>query len=117
MSSEKEKIQSSWTLKGRNFVVTGGSNGIGLATVKSVKANGFQVAGAIRQREATMPIAIFLNVFKGAHLSATIKPRYVAFAAAGVRQHAVVALGDQRCHVAQGGRFARHTWRAGGFAN
>ena len=40
MSSEKEKIQSSWTLKGRNFVVTGGSNGIGLATVKGLLANG-----------------------------------------------------------------------------
>ncbi|GKY90608.1 hypothetical protein MPSEU_000034400 [Mayamaea pseudoterrestris] len=39
MSSIGE-IQAQWTLKGKNFVVTGGSKGIGLATVKSLLANG-----------------------------------------------------------------------------
>ena len=34
MPATKETIQSGWTLKNRNYVVTGGSNGIGLATVK-----------------------------------------------------------------------------------
>jgi Tropinone reductase 1 len=40
MKSEKERIQQSWTLSSRNYVVTGGSNGIGLATVKALLANG-----------------------------------------------------------------------------
>ena len=40
MASEKQRIQHCWTLKSRNFVVTGGSNGIGLATVKALLANG-----------------------------------------------------------------------------
>jgi Tropinone reductase 1 len=40
MSSEKERIKNSWTLSSRNFVVTGGSNGIGLATVKALLATG-----------------------------------------------------------------------------
>ncbi len=34
------QIQQLWTLGGRSFVVTGGSNGIGLATVKALLANG-----------------------------------------------------------------------------
>ena len=34
------QIQQLWTLVCRNFVVTGGSNGIGLATVKALLANG-----------------------------------------------------------------------------
>lgn len=38
--SSKIKIQQSWSLAGRNFVVTGGSNGIGLASVKGLLANG-----------------------------------------------------------------------------
>ena len=32
--TEKDKIKLSWTLDKRYCVVTGGSNGIGLATVK-----------------------------------------------------------------------------------
>lgn len=40
MTSEKEKIMQGWTLRSRNYVVTGGSNGIGLATVKALLANG-----------------------------------------------------------------------------
>lgn len=40
MSSEREQIQKGWTLQSRNYVVTGGSNGIGLATVKALCANG-----------------------------------------------------------------------------
>lgn len=36
----KAKIQEAWSLNDRNFVVTGGSNGIGLATVKALLANG-----------------------------------------------------------------------------
>ena len=38
--SSKVQIQQLWTLAGRSFVVTGGSNGIGLATVKALLANG-----------------------------------------------------------------------------
>jgi hypothetical protein len=34
MASEHDKILQGWTLQSRNMVVTGGSNGIGLATVK-----------------------------------------------------------------------------------
>jgi Tropinone reductase 1 len=39
MSSVQE-IRSQWTLNGKTFVVTGGSKGIGLATVKSLLAHG-----------------------------------------------------------------------------
>jgi Tropinone reductase 1 len=38
--SSKDRIQQCWSLAGRNFVVTGGTNGIGLATVKALLANG-----------------------------------------------------------------------------
>lgn len=38
--STKDGIQKCWSLAGRNFVVTGGTNGIGLATVKALLANG-----------------------------------------------------------------------------
>jgi Tropinone reductase 1 len=38
--SSIEEIQSMWTLKGRNFVVTGGSKGIGLATVRALLVHG-----------------------------------------------------------------------------
>jgi hypothetical protein len=34
LNPEKEAILHMWTLASRNFVVTGGSNSIGLATVK-----------------------------------------------------------------------------------
>jgi hypothetical protein len=34
LDSEKETILRGWNLSSRNFVVTGGSSGIGLATVK-----------------------------------------------------------------------------------
>ncbi|CAJ1969132.1 unnamed protein product [Cylindrotheca closterium] len=40
MASEREQIQKGWTLQSRNYVVTGGSNGIGLATVKALCATG-----------------------------------------------------------------------------
>ena len=36
----KESIQQQWSLEGRNYVVTGGTNGIGLATVKALLAHG-----------------------------------------------------------------------------
>jgi len=39
-TSSSLQIQQLWTLKGRNYVVTGGSNGIGLATVKCLLSNG-----------------------------------------------------------------------------
>jgi len=38
--SEQEEILRGWTLRGRNFVVTGGTKGIGLATVKALLAHG-----------------------------------------------------------------------------
>lgn len=38
--STSDPILSQWTLSGKNFVVTGGSKGIGLATVKSLLAHG-----------------------------------------------------------------------------
>lgn len=38
--SSVEQIRSLWSLSGRSFVVTGGSKGIGLATVKSLLAHG-----------------------------------------------------------------------------
>lgn len=34
INSENEAILKGWTLNSRNFVVTGGSGGIGFATVK-----------------------------------------------------------------------------------
>jgi hypothetical protein len=34
LNPDKEAILLNWTLASRNFVVTGGSNGIGFATVK-----------------------------------------------------------------------------------
>jgi hypothetical protein len=34
LDPDKEGILLNWTLASRNFVVTGGSNGIGFATVK-----------------------------------------------------------------------------------
>lgn len=40
MTSEREQIQKGWTLQSKNYVLTGGSNGIGLATVKALCANG-----------------------------------------------------------------------------
>lgn len=40
MSGSKESIQEKWSLAGRNYVVTGGTNGIGLATVRALLANG-----------------------------------------------------------------------------
>ncbi|KAG7349173.1 enoyl-acyl carrier protein reductase [Nitzschia inconspicua] len=36
MSNLKSQILDRWNLKGRNYVVTGGTNGIGLATVKAL---------------------------------------------------------------------------------
>jgi hypothetical protein len=41
MGSEQDRILLGWTLEGRNIVVTGGSNGIGLATVKVREQKGF----------------------------------------------------------------------------
>lgn len=37
---EKDKILQSWTLQGKSFVVTGGTKGIGLATVRALLAHG-----------------------------------------------------------------------------
>jgi Tropinone reductase 1 len=37
---ESERILQSWTLQGRNYLVTGGAKGIGLATVKALLAHG-----------------------------------------------------------------------------
>jgi Tropinone reductase 1 len=37
---ESERNLQSWTLKGRNYLVTGGAKGIGLATVKALLAHG-----------------------------------------------------------------------------
>jgi tropinone reductase I len=37
--SKKSQILDRWSLKGRNYVVTGGTNGIGLATVKALLAH------------------------------------------------------------------------------
>jgi tropinone reductase I len=40
MSNSKESIQAAWSLRGRNYVVTGGAKGIGLAIVKALLAHG-----------------------------------------------------------------------------
>jgi tropinone reductase I len=37
--SKKSQILDRWSLRGRNYVVTGGTNGIGLATVKALLAH------------------------------------------------------------------------------
>ena len=37
--NNRQDILDRWTLKGRNYVVTGGTNGIGLAVVKSLLAH------------------------------------------------------------------------------
>jgi len=42
MSNSKETILQGWTLKGRNYMVTGGAKGIGLATVKALLAHDAQ---------------------------------------------------------------------------
>jgi tropinone reductase I len=63
-SSSRNPILQQWTLSGRNYVVTGGSKGIGLATVKSLLAHGATTVvfcsrspcpDLVRELEATYP--------------------------------------------------------------
>lgn len=40
MATESERLLQRWNLRGRSYVVTGGSKGIGLATVKALLTHG-----------------------------------------------------------------------------